>query len=469
MILRFVASLTIALIVVILPGRAEAETYVPQIHLTPEKKGHWRADYTLNAPTQTLRFIRPSNGMRPTQVRILDPGFVWARQGEDDVIVRADGAPFRAVSIAEATEFNLPEKDYLPFAQFGDGGLLIYTGRFHACGDICPLDASGDQGPFRITINPGERLFKSGGAIVAHGKVATGAISFTDRGDGTKIYVGNGTIKSNGAFVSIIDRRLPRLIRHDLERLFPVLMEAFAERLGPLPRRPMLFVSYNVPGTVVAGSSIKGGALPDQVFMHFEGAETAAFSTSQDFEPFIAWFFAHEAAHLYQRGREMQRDEADSWIHEGGAEALAALALTAIGFDRDAVAARISEKSDACAKALKRGAVASAYERRDFDTFYSCGLMAHLSVHDALSRSGSDLFAVWRNFMAYVADGGAWSGDAFMAEAENLGVDPQTLAFIRALIDSETPTAAAAATGGVRHYGDQRTIRRLLSAPEMRR
>lgn len=462
---RLALLLTIVLLTRLAGLPAMAAPHTPHIRLSPDKAGYWRADYTLDHPASALRFVRPSDGRRATRVRILDPGFVWARDGEDDLIIRADGTSFDSVSITEATSYDLPGKDYLSFAQFGDGGLLIYSGRFHACAEHCPLDASGNHAPFPMTIDPGAAQFRDGNRIIAHGRISDEPVSFHDIADGTKIYVGSGRIRKNAHYLSVIDEALPDIVRRDLDELFPVLMDYFAERLGPPAHTPMLFVSYNVPGRIVRGSSIKGGALPQQVFMHFEGARTASFAYSRDFRPFIAWFFAHEAAHLHQFGREYQRHQADSWIHEGGAEALAALALGEIGIDPRDIAERISEKAGKCADALSHGPLSRAHERQDFDAFYTCGLTAFLSLHDALAKTDSDLFAFWRAFSAAVMQGAPWTRDSLLRAAREAGIDQETLDFLTTLTGDD----AAPPTRAVRHFGDTETVRNIISTQRMNR
>src|SRR3970040_2762518 len=104
-------------------------------------------------------------------------------------------------------------------------------------------------------------------------------------------------------------------------------MALYEVELGRLPSRPMLYASREerFPG---GGYGYQGGTLPGQVFMHVYG-RSDAFAT-RDFADRMDSFFAHEAAPLYQRFPSLA-GQGDSWIHEGGADAMALLALARLG------------------------------------------------------------------------------------------------------------------------------------------
>ena len=110
------------------------------LNLSPSSAGFWRADYSWASPTTQLDFVRSSNERRPERLKLLDDDFEIVSANGLDSIRRKDNAVFNAVSVLEPTSIENPPAGYLPFAQFGDGGLLLYTGRFHTCAGICPLD-----------------------------------------------------------------------------------------------------------------------------------------------------------------------------------------------------------------------------------------------------------------------------------------------------------------------------------------
>jgi hypothetical protein len=61
--------------------------------------------------------------------------------------------------------------------------------------------------------------------------------------------------------------------------------------------------------------------------VHFYGSKWPAEMEKPGFPDELAWHFAHEAAHLYQR--HTSTTSGDDWITEGSAEAFAAMALRA--------------------------------------------------------------------------------------------------------------------------------------------
>lgn len=422
-----------ALIAVVVPAFAADNPALanPEITLSPAEDGRWRASYRFTEPTDELVFVRPSNGGRAARVVVEQLAFEFIEDGDREIIRRRDGQPFDSVSLTEPTSYDRPAKGYLPFSVFGDGGLLVYTGRFHACAEKCGRDREGDEGPWRVVFDAGPEA-----RLVANGEKRTGVVRFLDRADGVKIYLGDGDILEREDFLAVIDRALPADIRADLDDAFPAIMAFFAERLGRPKARATLFASYNTPG-VVEGSSIKGGTLPNQVFMHFEGAQLPDFAASGEFAPFLKWFFAHEAAHLHQFGIDRQREQRDSWIHEGGADALAALALSELGLvDADYLSGRIDEKATACIKSLQAGSLRRADERGDFQVYYDCGMIFQLNAAAAMATRGSgDLFALWRGFSETVKGGAPWSAIVFTQLIEN-EAGPEAAAFARDVISA---------------------------------
>jgi hypothetical protein len=135
----------------------------------------------------------------------------------------------------------------------------------------------------------------------------------------------------------------------------------------------------------------------------------------------LAWHFAHEAAHLLQR-QIFTRDDADAWIHEGGAEAFAALILR----ERDPAAVRsmIDKAGPKCASDRKEASVRDAIKAGRFDAAYSCGLLLNLAIDAAVRRTspGTDgLFAVWRDYIARTEAGAPRDGEAFFAAIAQAG------------------------------------------------
>lgn len=321
------------------------------------------------------------------------------------------------------------EEDYAPFARFGDGGLLLHTGRFHACAGGCPRDASGNEGPWRVTIDAGDA------AILHDGARHRGRAAWNDGDAGAIVYIGAWS-DAAGAPNAIVDPTLPDVVRDPLDAL-PALLDFYAQRLGAPGARPLLLVSYDPSPRADGRFGTKGGVLQRVVYMNVYGAGWRDEKKSALLREALPWFFAHEAAHLFQEA-ERGRDPAHWWIHEGGAEAFAWLAVRALYPASDAMRdRRVAEASKTCAEGLARGPLATAHTRGQTSLHYACGLVAQLALAAALeARGAGDLFALWRGYLARVRRGEAWSAATFLREARDRGLDAEA-SRIEALL--ETP------------------------------
>ena len=402
----------------------------PAVLLSPIDKKSWRADFSWTTPVTQLDFVRQSNQYRLTRVKVLDDAFELFTSDNGDAIRRRDGAPFTSVTIVEPTLIEDPPAGYLPFVSFSDGNILLYTGRFHTCAGACPSDFAHEEGLWPITIDPGKNQ-----RMIINGSVETGRVSFIDSGDGTKVYIGDGHITEGNNLLAVIDTAVPKIVAEKLSQLFPPLMDYFGERLGKLTDTQMLFASYNVPGDL-PGSSSKGGSLPNQVFMHFEGKQIPERSTGADFPSYLTWFFAHEVAHLHQGFRPAEYERVDSWIHEGSAEAFAYLSVQEL---QAAPAAYLDQRLNTamqnCAQALADGPLNTALKRdQPFQSLYDCGLILQLAVGFASGRSSElDLFNVWKNFNKRVAQGSPWNSTTYLNVVAELA-DEETTNFVESIV-----------------------------------
>jgi hypothetical protein len=147
------------------------------------------------------------------------------------------------------------------------------------------------------------------------------------------------------------------------------------------------------------------------------------------------WFFAHEAAHLYQRYPSLA-DDGDTWIHEGGADALALVALSQLDVvTQDEIATRLASSVDACAAGIAEHPLSRAHTDGSFDSFYACGFVMQMAVDAAARRASAGrcgLFCVWRDFLARVDAGERWNTETFAAIVAR-DADPATAEFVRAV------------------------------------
>lgn len=424
---------------------------MPDIELSLQADGLLQVTFRLATEAATLRFSRNPDDSRPERWQ---PGdqyeFVHADGAES--LRRVDGRDFSEVSVVVPARYRPLPKDYAPFSPFTDGGLLIHTGQFHACPGIeeCP-----DNGEWRLTVHATKK-------IVANGEVHAGEVTFIDRRDGTNVYIGDSQPLESSHFVAVIDAGLPTEIQDLLYKLFPPLMDYFTQRLGALRQKPALFASIDPDSPSGSGFNAQGGTLPGQVFIHLYGEKWAHQSADRAPDQ-LPFFFAHEAAHLYQRtGRDnVDVNNEQSWIHEGGADAFALLTMPKFtGVDRRLVETRFSKAVDNCIAglvALDGLALNASYDTGSFDNYYNCGLVMNLVVDAAVidaSNGEQDLFDVWRTFISRVTAGEPWNQQVFLQVVEEQGA-ADAAAFVSSLASDalEDPEAF------VRSWLDQGNVR----------
>lgn len=385
-------------------GEQPQPTLAPTISITVPAEGAWQARYAFPGTARQLLFRRSTDTSRIESWAVA-PDFEIVETPQGEAVRRRDGAAFSTVAVEIPPVYRPLPSDYAPFSPFGDGGILFHSGRLLAC-----LDSCGDELGWLIQLDSG------GTPILINGVTRDGRAEWLESDSGRMVYVGASRPVESADLIAVIDGSLPERIRGQLVGQLPAFMRLFSERLGALPVKPMLFASYDVasPG---GRYGRQGGTLPGQVFTHFYGSVWPERMRDPALADELAWFFAHEAAHLYQR--QLFADGGDAWIHEGGADAMAALALRSVGGTTAANAERriISMRSD-CVKHRAGRSIRSAIEGGAFDAAYACGLLVNLQIDSAVRAiaPGSDgLFSVWRHYLDSAARGEKAGEVAFLA------------------------------------------------------
>jgi hypothetical protein len=381
----------------------------PSIDVTAGKKGvDWTVRYRLPQPATQLVFARSTDDSR-TRMWRTDSAFEIVSTPQGEIARRRDGAAFSEARFRMAPVYHVLPKDYAPFSPFGDGGMLFHTGRLFACAMECPDDA---RFAFHLT---------APGRILLNGNRTIYLADWTDEEDGRNVYLGEALPLTTPDLVAVFDRSLPDQIRDSLSSEFPPLMRQLAEKLGKLEQRPVLFASYSVASD--AGWGRQGGALPGQVFVHFYGDRWPVEMSKPDFGPSLTWFFAHEAAHVLQRNLYIPGD-AGAWIHEGAAEAFAAMAVRQTSAGNAYVDQQIETARAKCDADRKGRSMREALSAGAFDVSYSCGLLLNLAIDTSIRRSNpaaDGLYTVWRDHMDRNAAKRPSTEDDFLASISRIG------------------------------------------------
>lgn len=398
--------------------------------------------FQIERPVTALHFADDLGGYRRREWQPIEPGFRWVVEPADPALgiiqgerlERIDGAAFDSVGFTVDQRYRALPKNYAPFSPFSDGGVLIYSGFLHSC---VAFPCSG-AGPATVRIAAADRQVRVGGR-------ATSAVaSFISSDEGTNIYIGNRAPLSVGGFAdAILDPALPDAVGRGLATSLPAATRYFVGQYGPLSFTPTLFVSLDPRAQPDGSVSTQGGTLPGQIFMHFDGQEAGRRLDGETL--WLDWFFAHEVAHMFQRDRTSNRsgNDAEAWIHEGGADAMAALALTERG-SGDYVRSRVASAASSCSESLASGPLTTATARGSFDAHYACGLIAHLALDADLRLRGGDLNGFNRRFFESVRAGAPWSQATWFAVARDAGADAETLTALGDLVGPDTTAASTA-------------------------
>lgn len=372
------------------------------IHLIRSKSDEWTVHYQLSEKTNLLGFARNPPVSRELRWEPKDAIIEVVQIDGKDVVRRNDGQAFDRVEFRLTPTYRHLGKDYAPFSSFSDGGILVHTGRYFACPETC--ENKDPMWQFSLTDELTQHILVRGG-------LHEYTVNWTDSMDGTVVYVGKRVpIETSRAWV-IIDPAFPPRVVDLLSESLPRMVDYFSDKFGDLPRKPSFFASYNAEHPSASGS--QGGTLPDQIFMHFFGNALEKRLREPDFDLWLSWFFAHETAHLHQT----DADEQESWIHEGAADAFAAIVLRGWSDrSRNYVRTRRENAYEQCQDGLQLRALESAAEDGEFQLYYWCGLILHLALDDAIRRKNPDndgLFALWDAYEAEVATGSEPNGSTF--------------------------------------------------------
>jgi hypothetical protein len=406
----------VAIVVALLPPFALAldpgshePAGTPQILIKATQGQDWQITYRLRKPAQKLAFDR-HEGRRRSAIWRTDRDFQIAGTEDEEILRRLDGGTFAEVHVAVPPAYGTG--DYGPFMPFGDGSILFYTGGLLACAEACPENPRWSM-----------RLSAIGWShILAKREWMARQATWTESGDGCLVYVGSTRPVETADMITVLDGALPAAVRSQLLTQTPKFTRYFAQRLGELRRKPMIFASYDA--SYAHGWGREGGAPAEceQIFSHFYGKGWTEEMAKPEFANELAWHFAHEAAHLYQR---VQISDRDAWIHEGGAEAFAAIALRASGDAESAyVASRLAMAEKECADKLAGRTIREALDAREVKVGYSCGLLLDMAIDAAAKRdspASDGLFTVWRAFIARTAGNVTVSERDFLDSIASVG------------------------------------------------
>lgn len=298
-------------------------------------------------------------------------------------------------------------RTYEALTPFGDGGVLIYTGHFQPWGE------NGARRDMAISVEP-----LLGRRVSAFGDVGPRLENWRSRFENPAfIYVGETPAVRNSKLVAAIDPETPDWAAREVGAFVIEVTDYLSGRFGwPLKATPNLFLSYG--GNATPGRAMfEGDALPAQMRIGLRGG---AWDTRSEFaENVLRQGLAHEAAHLWQTAARPISEDAPDWIHEGGADAIAAETLVALGWwgapdlERDRAEAR-----SRCFFMLRGASLPALEARGQVAASYDCG---HL-INELVARAHPEgAVGFWRAFVNRARAAGGYDADLFFGLAGELG------------------------------------------------
>lgn len=334
-------------------------------------KDLWRVDYRF-AQAVTAVKLHSIGKFRQQEWKVLTPGMDM-KSGADFDVIASKGKPFKAASVEIRTFDGWSPKEYVSFNRFGDGGRTVYLG--HLQGDV-------EQGKKTLAMSAGFKLF----GLEQENVIAPPPNRMEPGAERGYAYFGPAQAVLAGAAKVLIDPQAPQWLRETILDT-GAKVSAYYEKAYQRQLKDELVIMISVANFESSGFSIKGGAImgQGQVSYRLEGKQLN--TDHPKLREYVTLNVAHEMAHTWQMAvdRGGIRGDQVSWIHEGGAEAMALDALLQTSMWSEESVKNYRAKQAATCEKL--GDTVDTY-----DGIYACGLVR-------FDRLGVGIVPLWRSMM----------------------------------------------------------------------
>lgn len=335
------------------PVSLHAKTAAPvpaTVQVTHVGPDTWRVDYRFSQPITAFKL--DAVGDYRQQAWIMRTPGMRLRSDEEADSLSAGGRPFTKASVEIRRFDGLVPKAYAPFMRFSDGGTAMFLG--HLQGQA----VRGSEPRAMAT-----QIRVSG--LASEQVIAPPFNTLIPGGERGYAYFGPANALPTGAAKVLLDPKTPDWMRETVLDVSAKLSRYYEQAYGRPLKSPLLTMLAIVGGDA-PGMSVKGGATLGQMAFRVEGS-----GIGRDhplLRDHVSMLVAHEMAHIWQlnivRGGI---GEADPWIHEGGAEAMALEGLRHTGIWSEEKVARYH--ADKASKCEQLGNAVDSY-----DGIYACGL-----------------------------------------------------------------------------------------------
>lgn len=373
--------------------RRASSVDVTVVHLG--KRGGFRVKWRLPQPARLLIFQR-TGAARESQWHSRTEGAVFTKKFGIDVLESRLPKKEFVVEIDEV--FVESAGNYPVMIPFSDGGIVLFTDHLRVSWLNCLYECSENDIRDRALQSPtfvAKFLPAHDEYVIANGRVSNRVISTPPSTGGTVVYFGPQEPVQGYGFTYIADQSLPHWIRKELQGTWPRIIQLYSRRLGiDLPSRPLVFIPY-LSGPRRAQASFSGSVLGSKVVLGLFGERWKEPSAEARVD--LIRLMAHESFHLWNASlfRSIATPGGE-WLHEGSADAFAALALSELGLiDRLTFIDIHREALNRCALGLAGGSLADPPKPWTVRAAYDCGSIMQLLLDRALRDKGEDLWKFW--------------------------------------------------------------------------
>ena len=414
------------------------------VTVTIEKQDdvRWLAHYVFETPQTAMLFSRSGGNYRTGSWTSIDDNVRLERLSGFDALLFAKPNTSARLTFVPYTQ-NVP-KDYTPFIPFSDGGAAVFTGQFDLmpAADAAYIEAL--NGDIRKWEGKQPRLgvrVLSKTPMIQNAKILNDEAIDMTIGGGDYIYVGSAKITQGTDFIGVIDPGLPQWLSSRFDKDISNIFEGHRQMWGDgLKQKSMVLFSFRGYGT--SGFTNKGGALGNMLALETSGDSLR--TESEDTLNHFHWFFAHEAAHLFQnRAGVNLGDSHQAWITEGAANAMANNVLRHQNLADDAyILSEYAKEYEQCTLYVKTQKLSEAAQNGQFKVLYACGdIIAQIT--DAVLKDHT-LFEFWNVMLRDAKEKTTYSAHDYFAAMQKLGAPESIIDGLRGFTDgkSEAPVMA---------------------------
>lgn len=428
------------------PETTELTTDPPfELTLSQFASGLWRLDIELFQPQSALMFSRSANDYRLQTYTTLSSGTKLERIGGFDTVVFDKGVMRASFEITPFT--GTLHGTYTPFIPFSDGGQAIYLGAFELLRvanteAVKSLDGNLDKWDgqqFDIPVH-----LKTENTILLDGEITLGKAETRINGNGSYAYIGPAALIEGKSFSGVLDPGLPNWLiagfDNELEQIFSALEKGFGRSLTDKATLMFAFRGYGSDGY-----SNKGGVLPGGL-MVLETSGEGMRVPNENLRGYFQWFLTHEATHLFQYLDGITyADKSDSWILEGGANAMANTILDRLKtVPKDTIQNRYKDEFKSCVAAIQNSSMAEITLKND-QSHYDCGDIVFRISDAALPQH--NIFEIWATLMEQSGENKNYNIATYFAALRALGTDEEIVRQLESFVEGPVQDPAKALRG----------------------